>query len=93
MVSTCLQISKSYSPSTNPLGIVPSSPTRIGITVIQFPLQGPDIYLSFRFHFYSVVSLDGKVHYSAGSLFFLLIIIVCSCLAEIWWLLLLLLLL
>ena len=34
MVSTCSLISKSSSPFTNPLGIVPSAPTTIGITVM-----------------------------------------------------------
>ena len=34
MVSTCPLISKSSGPFTNPLGIIPSAPITIGITVI-----------------------------------------------------------
>ena len=95
MVSTCPPISKSSSPFTNLLGIVPSAPITIStaVTLIfhSFFLvlrQGLDIISLFAFfYFHSVVCRDSKVHYSAGSrgvvlffgLFFFLFFVFCGC--------------
>ena len=75
MVSTRPLISKSSSPCTNPLLTVPGALITIGITVtfmflsFSLLLQGLRTYLFAFLQFYPVVSRDGKVHHSAGSLF------------------------
>ena len=76
MVSTCPLISKSSSPCANPLVTVLSVPITIGITVTFmfhsfFSSLAKSRYLSFNC--YPIVSWNGKVYYSAGSLFSLLI--------------------
>ena len=78
MVSTHSRISKSSSPSTNPLVTVPRMPITIGIPV-TFMLHSPfsslarSLYISFFtfLQFYPVVSWNGEVHYLTGSLFLL----------------------
>ena len=78
MVSTRPLISKSSSSCCNPLVTLPSAPIIIGITVSFmfysfFSSLARSTYLSLFFtffHFYPVVSRNGKVHYSAGSPFF-----------------------
>ena len=79
MVSTRPLIFKFPRPITKPLGIVPSAPVTIDITVtfscsiVVFSSRARSNYLSlisFSFNFISVVRLDGKIHYSADSLFF-----------------------
>ena len=66
MVSSCSLISMSPNPFTNPLGIVPSVPITIGITVTfmfnRFLVmkQGLDIYLSFRFLLILLCGLPGR---------------------------------
>ena len=76
MVSARLPIYNSPSPLIKPLGIVPSEQITIGITVTLmfhcfFSSLARSRYLSFFvfFYFHSVVHRDGKVHYSADSLF------------------------
>ena len=76
MVTTCPLISESSRPPTNSFVTVPSAPiTDITITfmfrsIFSF-LRDLGTYLNFHFQFKSVVSRNGKVHYSTGSLFFL----------------------
>ena len=78
MASTCPRISKSSSPSINPLGIVPRAPTITGITVFFmfhsfFRLSSKVQVLTFLiafFQFYIVVCLGHKVHLSTSSFFF-----------------------
>ena len=81
MVSTRPLISKSSSPSNNPLVTVPKAPITIGIIVTFlshsfFNSLARSRYLSFFFffffvffQFYSVASWESKVHNSASSLF------------------------
>ena len=90
MVFTHPLISKSSSPFTNPLVIVPRAPITIGITTFmfycffQFLRKGQVLIFLFAFfHFYSVFSRYSKVHNSASSLFLLLIITRSGHLAEI----------
>ena len=69
--------SKSSSPFSNPLVIVPNAPITIGIIVtcmchcfFQFPRKVEVLILLFTFfQFYSLVSQDSKVDYFTGSLF------------------------
>ena len=77
MVCTCPLSSKSSSPFSNLLMTVPSEPITIGITVIfmfhsLFRSLARSRYLSLFafFQFYLVVSQNGKVHYSVGSIFY-----------------------
>ena len=78
MVSTCPLFSESSSPCTSPLVTVPSALITIDIIITVmfhsfFPVlwQGLGTYFLFAFlKFYSVVSLNGKVHYSAAFFFF-----------------------
>ena len=73
-VSTCSLISKTSSLFTNPLEIVPSAPTTISITFMFHSFFSSVarsrclslFSLSFNF---TLVCWDGKVHYSADSLF------------------------
>ena len=72
MVSTRPHFLKSFSPGTNPLVTVPSTPITNGITVILmfhsfFTSLVRSKYLTFSFRFLSVVSRSGKVHHLAGS--------------------------
>ena len=77
IVSTCPPTSKSSSPFSNPLVIVPKAPITIGMIVtrmfhsfFQFPSKVEVLILLFTFfQFYSVVSRDSKVDYFASSLF------------------------
>ena len=69
MISTCPLISKLSSPFINSLGIVPSAPVTIDITVTfmfysLFSSQARPRNLSLFafFYFYYVVSRDSKVH-------------------------------
>ena len=80
MVSTRSLISKSSSPSTNPLVTVSSAPLTISIPVtfmlhsfFQISSKVKEFIFLFS-QFYPVVSRHGKVHYSAASLFFRLFI-------------------
>ena len=86
-------IAKSSNPLNNPTVSVPRAPIIIGINVTSmfhcfFDLLASSKHLSLLltfFQFYSVVSLDCKVHNFASSLFFLLIIIRSDRLAMIRW--------
>ena len=92
MVSTRPPTSKSSSPFSNPLVIVPNTPITIGI-IVTFMFHSflsslaRSRYLSFISHSFSFIQ------WSAGTakstilqvLFFLLIIIRSGLLAEIWW--------
>ena len=75
----------------NPLVTEPSAPITISITVtfmfhsFFFPFLFALIFLFAFIQFYPVVSRNGKIHYSAGSLFFLLTITRSGRLAEIRW--------
>ena len=79
MVSTRPPTSKSSSPFSNPLVIVPNASITIDIIVnfmfhsfFQFPNKVEVLILLFTFfQFYSVVSRDSKVDNFASSLFFL----------------------
>ena len=90
MVSTCPLISKSTSHFTNSLGIVPSGPITIGITVtfisIVFFLFSSKVEVLISlfafFYFYSVVSRDMENPLFDRFSFFLLIITRSGCLAE-----------
>ena len=76
MVSTRTLISKSSRPCTISLVTVPSAPITTGITVtfmfnsfFQLPSKVQVLISLFpHFKFYSVISWNGKVHNSAGSL-------------------------
>ena len=77
LVSTRPPTSKSSSPFSNPLVIVPNAPITIGIIVtfmfmfFQFPSKVElFIFLFTFFQFYSVVSRNNKVDYFASSFFF-----------------------
>ena len=74
MVSSCPLISKSSSPSTNPLRTVPSTPITITPScsiVFKVLWQGLRTYLSFCFLLILLCGRqNGKVHYSTSSLFF-----------------------
>ena len=84
MVSTCPLISKTFHPCTNPLVIVPNAPITIGITVtlmfhsfllffffFQFCSKDQVFISLFAYlQFYPVVSRNGQVHYSVGSLIY-----------------------
>ena len=92
MVSTCLLISKTFSPFTNSLGIVPSAPITTDITITfmcHSSLLSSKILVRnslFAFiQYYSVVCRYGKVHNLAGSLFFFIIITRSSPLTKILW--------
>ena len=76
IVSTDSFISKSSSPFTKPLGIVPSTLITIGITItfmfhtIKFSGKvSVLISLSHSFDFTLLIHQDVKVHYLVGSLF------------------------
>ena len=75
MVSTYPLICESSNLFTNPMGIVPSEPATVGITVTSCSIvssalkQGSDIIPPFL-KFYYMVCWGSRVHYSAGSLFF-----------------------
>ena len=77
MISTFSLISKTFSPTNNPFGIVPTAAITIGITVTFmfhsfFSSLAMSRYLSLFtpfLKFYSVFCQDGKVDYSAFSLF------------------------
>ena len=76
MVSSHPLFSMSLSPITNTLVTAPTLPITIGITeiVIVFSFSTNVLVLIFLFtflQFYSVISWNGKVHYSAGTLFLL----------------------
>ena len=96
MVSTRPLISKSFSSFISPLVTVPSAPITIGITVTfmfhSFSSKAKVLIFLFAFfQFYPVVSLNGKVYYSAGSFFFFLLLTLTRSgrMAEIKWYLLL----
>ena len=89
MVFTRPLITKPFNPCTNPLVTVPRAPITIGITVtymfyslfVFFWGGGSSkvyvlIFFFAFFQVYPVVSRNGKVHYSAGSLFYYLFIFV-----------------
>ena len=92
MASACPLIANSSSPFTSRLGMVPSAPITIGMTVnFMFHCfflvlqQCLTIYLFFAFFwFYSEVFRNGEVHYSADY-FFLLTITRSGRFAEIRW--------
>ena len=93
MVSTCPLISKSSSSCTKLLMTVPNTPITIGITVtfmfhrfFSFFSKVEVLISLFAFLsvLYPMISRNGKVHYSAGSLF-LLTITRSGRLAEIGW--------
>ena len=84
--STCPLISKSSSSFIDPLKIVPSAQITIGITVTFmfhgfFSSLARSWYLSFFALSFSLtlVIRNGKVHYSAGSLFIYIYIYMCVC--------------
>ena len=82
MVSIRPPVSSSFSPLFKILGSVPSAPLTIGITVtIMFHSVLSSLtrskYLSLFsvfLNFHSMLRWDGKIHYTAGSLFLLRII-------------------
>ena len=81
MVSTRPLISKSSSPCTNPLVIIPRAPITIGIIItlmfhsfFQFLHKVQVLLFLFAFfRFYSVISWDSKVQNFSSSLFFFLL--------------------
>ena len=80
MVSTRPLISKFSSPFNKPLGIVPSAPITIDIPVTCSIFQFSSKVLAFIFllaffQFYPVISQNGKVLYSEGSLFFIILLL------------------
>ena len=95
MVSTCSLIFKSFSPFTNPLGIVPSAPTTIGITVTLmlhsccFFQFSSEVYIFISlfafFYFPSFVCWDGSLLFGKFSFWLLLTITRSGRLAEIRW--------
>ena len=91
MISTCSLIYESSSLYTNPLRIVPSPPTKIGITVIfmfhRFFSFYPVTDINPSFHFFNVTQCSAGIPMSTirqGSLS-LLTIKKSGRLAEIWW--------
>ena len=95
MVSTRPSTSKSSSPFSNPLVIVPQAPITIGIIITCmfhsfFNSLARSRYLSFFSHFFSFIMWSAGTAKSAIFLFlsfffFFLFIIRSGLLAEIWW--------
>ena len=86
MVSTRPLISKSSSPSINPLETVPRAPITIGISVtfmfysfFQFLCKVQILILFAFFQFYSGVRQDSKIQNSASSLFCCCCCCCCCC--------------
>ena len=69
VVSTCALISKSSSPFTNRLGIVPSATTTIGITV-TFMFHSSFSSLGFRYLLFLLCGLPGRQSTLFGSFSF-----------------------
>ena len=92
IISTCPLISKSSSPFINPLGIVPSAPITIGITVTFMFHSCFNSLARFRnlslfsLSFYFTLCSTGTTKSTILQFLFLLLIISrCSSLAEIRW--------
>ena len=86
LISSCPLISKSSSPFTNHLRIVPGVPITVGITVIlsSIVFQFSRIYLSFRLPSVLPCGQLGRPSPLFGSFSLILLIIIRSCrLAEI----------